>query len=74
MKTESITVKGSTELDYLALKRALIRAGCPHIRIAASYSKGLISATILEPPDRDRLALCIMKAGLETVDLEGGTQ
>lgn len=72
--TESITVMGSTEAEYLALKRALIRAGCPHIRIAAQFSKGFISATIPIPPDRDRLELCIMKAGLIPYDTEGGSQ
>lgn len=72
--TESITVMGSTETEYLALKRALIRAGCPHIRMAAQWSKGLISATIPIPPDRDRLALCIMKAGLIPHDTKEGAR
>ena len=74
MKTESITVRGKTEADYLAFKRALIRAGCVHIRMAAQWSKGLISATIPIPQDRDRLELCIMKAGLIPITLEERAQ
>lgn len=69
---ECITVFGSTEADYLAFKRALIRAGCPHIRIAVQRSQGLIAATIPMPQDRERLDLCIKKAGLVPCDMKGG--
>lgn len=62
--TEQLIVSGSSEDAQGKFRVALMRAGCPHIRIAVSKSEDVLEATIPTPMDRDRLARSLEGQGL----------